>query len=84
MPSPVTLAYCHRLIPRLVADGKLLLVPGASIPEVADAVAEGLSGLHQHAGLISNTIKALVASPLVDELFIEDEELQHVVNSLRQ
>ena len=84
MPSPVTLAYCRRLIPRLVADGKLVLVQGASESQVADAVADGLTGLPQHAGLITNTIKALVALPEVDELFIDDEELQHLVNSLRQ
>jgi hypothetical protein len=83
-PSPVTLAYCRRLVPRLVADGKLLLVEGATTEQVASSLAEALTGLGNHAGLISNTVRVLVTNPLVDELYVDDEELQQIVNSLRQ
>jgi hypothetical protein len=80
--TPLLIGFSQAVVARLVDDGRLVLAKGASPADVAAFLAEALATRPALSGLVSSVSNALIACPLVDELFAEDAALQELFNEL--
>ena len=82
MVSKFLLGFSESFVGRLLADGRLQLVPGAETPEVVTFVAEQLADQEPGQSLIAALAGALEACPAVEEIFADDEELREAANDV--
>ena len=75
------LSFSAALVARLLDAKALVLVPGALPEDVVRYVAGALNGLTSKS-LISALSGVLIECPAVDEVFMDDEELKEIVDSL--
>lgn len=82
MSTPFLVNFAEALVGRLLASGDLQLQPGASPELLIGELAEKLNVPAAHRSLVSSVVEAFVASPLVDELFCDDEQLKEHISDL--
>lgn len=82
MSTPLLFGFSRAVVARLVAAELLLLRPDADETDVAAFLATALAARPALSGLTSSVSAALIACPLVEELFCDDPELQALVNEL--
>lgn len=82
MPTPIAHVLLV-LIEQLVRDGGLELVPGATPAALAEEVHRAIQSRSGQFAQFGQTVSAaLIASPLVDELYQTDAELAQRLNHL--
>lgn len=82
MPSPIAHVLLL-LIEQLVRDGVLELAPGATPAALAEEVLGAIQSRSGQFAQFGQTVSsALIASPLVDELYESDAELAQRLNHL--
>lgn len=82
MSTPFLVNFASALVARLVETRQLEVVEGSEAA-VAEFVAAQLFAARQGSQLIATTSKALVASPHVEELWADDDELKQLVQELK-
>jgi hypothetical protein len=69
-----------RALHDLVADGQLVLAEGANEDALVAAVLDRFQTAPASAQLAPFLVEVLLASPLVDELFADNDELKELFN----
>lgn len=75
-------AIVDRLVHRLVTDGHLVLVPGATVRGVADEVLMAMARRDRPAQVGGFMARVLVESDQVEELFLDDQSIARLLSEI--
>ncbi|MFT4975580.1 MAG: hypothetical protein ACI8S6_001467 [Myxococcota bacterium] len=82
MTSPLIRSVIYEVITELYSRDLIELAPGAKIRPIADTIAETMQGARVFAQFGPWLADALLASPLVDELFATNEDLLEILRDI--